>query len=134
MCTLPGHGIPRDHRDDAYLTPDRDIFFCETNGRITGATHILDVFRTRLLSAELRERRVFFEHFHLPVPSFEQATDQLQESGLAYEPETGTGVILVADLVEEGATVIYCVVAPDLNGAEKMQEQLHHLFPSHAQL
>lgn len=108
---------------DAVLTPAGDIVFTETNGRMSGSTHLHTVIRERLLTAAQRPDRVLLERRGWTVPSFAAAEQWLTRNELGFDPATGTGVLLTSDRVPDG-TVTYCIVAPDLAAATAVAGRL----------
>jgi hypothetical protein len=112
---------------DAILTTEGEIVFTETNGRITGSTHLHTVVGGRIVDEEHRGKRVFLEHDGWAVPSFSAAVEQLTAAGLTYDPDTQTGVVLTANYVPVNGTVMYCVVAEDLESARVNERRLTSL-------
>ncbi|HTZ45031.1 MAG TPA: peptide ligase PGM1-related protein [Jatrophihabitans sp.] len=112
---------------DCVLTPAGDVVITETNGRISGSTHLHVSIEARVLAPEHRGRRVLVERFGLPVPSFGAAAERLAATGLGFDRRTGTGVLLTSDLAPDG-TVSYCLVAADLPATLAMRERLAGLF------
>jgi hypothetical protein len=112
---------------DAVLTPAREIYFTETNARMSGSTHLHVVINGRLLDPAHRGRRVVLELHDWTVPSFAAAAERLVRAGLAFDKGTGTGVVLTCDLMPD-QTVAYCVLAEDLEAAEAVQRRLLEEF------
>jgi hypothetical protein len=112
---------------DAVLTPAGEIVFTETNGRLSGSTHLHTVVRARLVAEEHRERRVLLERRGWAVPSFSAALERLTGAGLGYDQHTSTGVVLTGDRTPDG-TLTYCVVAEDLATARATADRLTALF------
>jgi len=108
---------------DAILTPTGDIVFTETNGRMSGGTHLHTVVRERLLTAAQRPDRVLLERQGWTVQSFAAADQWLTRNDLGFDPVTGTGVLLTSDHLPDG-TVTYCIVAPDLAAATAVASKL----------
>ncbi|GAB3143266.1 hypothetical protein GCM10027290_19410 [Micromonospora sonneratiae] len=113
---------------DAILTPDGEIVFTETNGRITGSTHLHTVVGGRLLGDGYRDRRVIMERGGWAVPSFTGGLEQLTAAGLAYDPATRTGVILTSGYLPTDGSVVYCVVAEDLASVRNYERRLADLL------
>ncbi|GAA3853445.1 hypothetical protein GCM10022243_18830 [Saccharothrix violaceirubra] len=109
---------------DAIRTGDGRIVFSETNGRLTGSTHLHAVLRDRMLRPDFRGERVMVERAVWSVPSFEGAVDALVAAGLAFDPETGTGVVLTGNYVPVNGKVMYCVVGKDFESAEAVAASL----------
>lgn len=109
---------------DAILTPTGDIVFTETNGRMSGSTHLHSVVRERLLTAAQRPHRVLLERDGgWTVPSFAAADQWLTRNDLRFDPVTGSGVLLTSDHLPDD-TVTYCIVAPDLAAATAVASRL----------
>ncbi|MEV6978595.1 peptide ligase PGM1-related protein [Kitasatospora sp. NPDC093806] len=113
---------------DAVLTPKGEIFFHETNGRLTGSSHLYDVLFGRLLRAEHRDTRTILELAGLEVPSFAEALAALDRAGLAFDPVTGTGVVFSCDFGRADGSVMYCVIAEDAAAARATEIRLLALF------
>lgn len=107
---------------DAVLTPAGEIVITETNGRLSGSTHMHTVIGGRLLGSR-RAHRVLLERRDWPVPSFAGALEQLSRAGLSYDPHTRTGVLLASDLMPDG-TIACCVAAEDFQSAQSIAQRL----------
>lgn len=114
---------------DAILTSDGEILFSETNGRLTGSTHLHTVIRHGLVDGQLADSRTLLERDSWPASSFDAAVRALQDSGLAYDRATSTGVVLTANYVPVTGAVMYCIVAEDVGAARVMQDRLLTLKP-----
>lgn len=108
---------------DAVLTPTGEIFITETNGRLSGSTHLHAVLDERVLAPEFRGRRVLLERFGWTVPSFAAAVERLGSAGLDFAVETGVGVVLTSDLRPD-RSVSFCVIAEDLESARTIERRL----------
>ncbi|MEU8926940.1 peptide ligase PGM1-related protein [Kitasatospora sp. NPDC048545] len=113
---------------DAVLTPKGEIRFHETNGRLTGSSHLHDAYFGRLLRAEHRDSRYILELAGLKVPSFARAVAAIGEAGLAFDPETGTGVLYSCDFAPADGSVMYCTVAETPEAARALEAALLALF------
>lgn len=114
---------------DAFLTPCGQLLFCETNGRITGTTHLHTVIGERLVGPEYPRSRVLLDRSDWQVPSFGAAVERLAAAGLAFNASSRTGVVLVCDVEGTDDTVVeYCVVAEDLESARAVERELLALF------
>ncbi|MEV7774994.1 peptide ligase PGM1-related protein [Kitasatospora sp. NPDC086791] len=113
---------------DAVLTPKGEIYFHETNGRLTGSSHLHDAYFGRLLREEHRDSRYILELAGLKVPSFARAVAAIDAAGLAFDPETGTGVLYSCDFAPADGSVMYCVVAESPEAARLQQAALLALF------
>jgi hypothetical protein len=111
---------------DAVLTPDGEIFFTETNARMSGSSHLHVVVHRQLLAGR-SGRRVALELQNWAVPSYSGAIARLSDSGLAFDKSTGLGVLLISGLLPD-QTVTYCVVAESIRSARAVQAQLATLF------
>ncbi|HEU5270989.1 MAG TPA: peptide ligase PGM1-related protein [Jatrophihabitans sp.] len=112
---------------DAVLTPSGQIFITEANARMSGSTHLHVVIRDRVLQTAHRDSRLLLEIHGWSVPSFAAAVARLAGTGLAFDRETGIGVMLTTDQMPDG-TVTYCVVAEDLRSAKAIEGRLSTLF------
>lgn len=112
---------------DAYRTAEGEIRFCEANGRITGSTHLHTVMAARLVGPELRPRRVLLSG-ECPAPALPVAVAALDAAGLAFDPATGTGVVIVNEFGPAAGVALYCAVAEDVAGAREQQRALARLF------
>jgi hypothetical protein len=113
---------------DAILTTGRELLFCETNGRTTGTTYIHTVIGPRVVGAERFRDRVVIDGERWKVPSFGAALDRLASSGLAFDADRGTGVVLVNDFSAIDGSVWYCVVAKDFETAAACERRMTGLF------
>ncbi len=111
---------------DAIVTPDGDILFTETNGRVTGSTHLHTVIRGRMLAND-GAGRTLLERDSWKVPSYEAAVEALRSTGMGFEPDRGGGVVLTANYVPVTGAVMYCVVADDIDAARAVEARLHTL-------
>jgi hypothetical protein len=109
---------------DGFVTRDGEVLLNETNSRVSGSTHLHDVIGPRIVGRPHLGRRVLFERGGWAVPSFGEAAELLSESGLAYDPETRAGVILVCDFTTVDGTVRYCVVAENITAAREIERKL----------
>ncbi|WP_406206506.1 peptide ligase PGM1-related protein [Kitasatospora sp. NBC_01560] len=113
---------------DAFLTPKGELYFSETNGRLTGSTHLHDALFARLVGAEHRGARVILELAGLHVPSFPEAVAAIGRAGLAFDPATRTGVVFSADFGPADGSVMYCAIAEDAAAARAAEARLLALF------
>ncbi|MBB4962468.1 preATP grasp domain-containing protein [Micromonospora polyrhachis] len=125
---IRGLGYRGNLSTDAILTPEGEIVFSETNGRITGSTHLHAVIGARVVGANHRDHRVIMERGGWQAASFTGALEQLTAAGLAYDPATRTGIILTSCHVPADDTVVYCVVAEDLAAVREYQRRLAALL------
>ncbi|MFE2104808.1 peptide ligase PGM1-related protein [Kitasatospora sp. NPDC059463] len=116
---------------DAVITPDRQVLFTEWNGRITSSTHSYHVLGEVVVGPGYTKDRVLLTNVWprgWATPSFDAMRAAVAGAGLAYDPATRTGVLIVSgyDGTRQGAT--YCTVAPDLDEAWEVNQQLGELF------
>lgn len=109
---------------DAIVTPDDQVYFTEYNGRITSSTHIYEIVGRRIVGARYPVSRVLYENIRLRVPSFAEALRRLRESGLAYDHESGTGVLLTGPYEERIRNLIFCAVGEDLAAAHALSDKV----------
>ncbi|MEU3573267.1 peptide ligase PGM1-related protein [Kitasatospora sp. NPDC036755] len=129
LCeVLRGIGYRGTISADAVLTPKGEILFHETNARLTGSSHLLDVFFGRLLREEHRGSRHILELGGLRVPSFAEAVAAIGAAGLAFDPETGTGVLFSSDYGPADGSVMYGVVAETPEAARALEAELLAVF------
>ncbi|MEV4557903.1 peptide ligase PGM1-related protein [Kitasatospora sp. NPDC049285] len=115
---------------DAIVTPEREVLFTEFNGRVTGSTHIYGVIGRTVTGAGFGRDRIILERVWpegWSTPSFAAALARLTEAGLAYRPDTRTGVVLT-NAFDGVNGVMYCVVAEDLDRAWACDRSLAELF------
>lgn len=114
---------------DAIVKPDGLVLFSEYNGRITGSTHIYSVVGEKMIGKAWMQRRILLERRGWIAPSFQEAVNRLHKSGLAYNSETRTGVILTGTFIPTRQVVSYTIVAEDMPAALKLEEDLHRVSP-----
>lgn len=114
---------------DAIVTPEGQVMFSEYNGRITGSTHIYSTVGKRLVGEQWMKKRVLLERRGWTAPSFQAAVDNLYHSGLTYDHEQKTGVVLTGTFIPARQVISYTIVAEDLPAAIKMEKQLHAVSP-----
>lgn len=112
---------------DAVLTPSGEVFLTETNGRLSGSTHLHAVVEDRLLARGEHGPRLLSERWEYRVPSFAVAVERLAGAGLAFDPDAGTGVLVTSDRLPDG-TITCCVVAADLSSARATERRIAALF------
>ncbi|WP_409462164.1 peptide ligase PGM1-related protein [Amycolatopsis sp. GA6-003] len=113
---------------DGIVTPAGEVLLNEVNGRVGGSTHVTRIAQHLVGPAFLRERVVMQRHFW-PVPSFDQALAALRASGLAFDRETRTGVVITSDDVT-GGTVEYCLIAENVEHATELEDRIGKLSVS----
>lgn len=114
---------------DAIRTPDGEVLFTETNGRLTASSHLHLNLIGRVVGEAYRDRRVFLERSgRWAVPSLTEALTRLEDAGLDYDPVTKLGVVVTADYTPAIGRVTYCVVAHDLDSAHGCEEKIAALL------
>jgi hypothetical protein len=116
---------------DAIVTPDRQVLYTEWNGRLTGSTHTYFILGDKVVGKDYASDRVLLEHVWpqgWATSSFQSTVDRLTAAKLAYDPATRTGVIVVSAYDKEHQGVMYCVVAPDIDMAWDVNDELNSLF------
>lgn len=111
---------------DAILTPGGDILFTEYNGRITGSTPVYAVIGDRLAGGT--PARTLLDRDGWEVPSFGAALDRLTAAGLAFDPGTRTGTVLVMPYNTGNGSVRYCVVEDGIDRALERGRAVEQLF------
>jgi biotin carboxylase len=113
---------------DAVVTPAGEVYFTEYNGRVTGSTHIYAVIGEQIVGPDYAADRVILERVGWPVPSFAAAAGSLAAAGIAYDPDSRTGVVLNTSFDERTGHVWYCVVAESIDAALDRETVLKTLF------
>lgn len=117
---------------DAIFTPGGRVLFNEINARYGGSTHLFAIGE-RVVGGDYLNDRVLLERRTCGYPAFDAAWRDLSASGLAYDPETRTGVIIpVYGINPDGTGGEACIVAADLDEAEQLELALRTLFPGRA--
>lgn len=114
---------------DAIVTPDAQVLFSEYNGRLTGSTHIYSIIGASILGKDWMRKRILVERRGLVVPSFQEAVNMLNNSGLAFNHKTQRGIILTGTFIPARKVISYTVVAEDLAAALALEEKLHCVSP-----
>ncbi|OPF73158.1 hypothetical protein VT50_0228840 [Streptomyces antioxidans] len=113
---------------DAIVVPDGKILVNEINCRVSGSTHIYQI-RDRVVGSEYQNQRVLAERRRCSFPSFSRTLDALTASGLAYDPQARTGVLLtVDDSSPSGGHGEYCVVAETTTQAQQLEQEFSSLL------
>ncbi|WP_344662154.1 peptide ligase PGM1-related protein [Catenulispora subtropica] len=81
---------------DAVVGPDGDVLFRTLHGGVTDTTHLAVVARYAI-GEDCPPARVLISRDRVPWPSFATAQALLDRSGLAFDPDTRTGVLLTGD-------------------------------------
>ncbi|MDN0193983.1 peptide ligase PGM1-related protein [Streptomyces sp. S.PNR 29] len=112
---------------DAIITQQGQVLFTEYNGRITGSTHIYEIIGRHIVGADYAEARVLLEIDGWEVPSFRAGVRLLEDSGLAYDAASRTGVVLAMPFNPSVGTIRYVVVAETLDIARERAQALEAL-------
>lgn len=116
---------------DAIITPDRQVLFTEWNGRISGSVHTYHILGNVVVGPDYAKDRVLLECVWPRgwfTSSFDAMRDAIADAGLAYNPATRTGVIIVSDYDTARHGAIYCIVAADVDDAWDINAKLGELF------
>ncbi|MEV6738331.1 peptide ligase PGM1-related protein [Streptomyces sp. NPDC051104] len=109
---------------DAIVVPTGEILFNEFNGRVGGSTHIHRI-GAHLLGPEHWRDRALIARSRCGWDSLARAVATLEEQGLAFDPETRTGVVIAGDSHGTPGPSGQClIVAPDLPEAQAMEARL----------
>ncbi|MGW8702643.1 peptide ligase PGM1-related protein [Streptomyces eurythermus] len=82
---------------DALVLPDQSVVFTEVNAQVSGSLHIYQQVARRVVDVAAAPRRQVAEYHVSPtwmVPDFAAFLAALDETGLAWDPATRTGVIV----------------------------------------
>lgn len=109
---------------DAIWTPEGKLIFSETNGRITGSTHLHTTIPERVIGPAFRDQRVRLEHIGWPASSFADAAEQLHAAGLAFDPKTRTGVVFTGNYVPVNGKIMYRIIAEDFESAVEVERSI----------
>lgn len=112
---------------DAIRTPAGAVLFTEYNGRITGSTPAYHVIGKQVVGSGYAEERVLFDRDGWPMTSFSAARDKLADAGLAYDPVSRTGVVLVMPFNTGNDTLRYCVVEKTMARARECVDVVESL-------
>ncbi|MGW6285407.1 preATP grasp domain-containing protein [Streptomyces sp. NPDC055107] len=113
---------------DAILTEENEVLYTEANGRFTGSTHLYKIIGRQVVGPAFGVTRVAVEYCDWVVPSFAEARQRLTSSGLAYDPTSQTGVVLVKAYCEVSGTVRYCAIADSRDAALEIRARVSALF------
>lgn len=113
---------------DAIVTPDREVMFTEYNGRVTGSTHIYGIVGGKLVGEDYAGKRVLYEREGWPTPSLDAAMAKLKEADLQFDPLRNVGTVLVMPYNKSNGTIRYCIVAENLDDADRCRDAVEALF------
>lgn len=111
---------------DAVITPTGELFFTEYNGRVTGSTHIYAVLGDGPVGVNAAGKRYILERVGWRVPSFAAALDRLTTAGIAFDRQSGKGVIL--NTAFRNGVVWYCVAAESADEIAAFEDRVAALF------
>jgi len=114
---------------DAIVTPDGAVMFSEYNGRITGSTHIYSALGAQMIGKKWMQKRILLERRGWTAASFQDAVNMLNNSGLAFNETTRTGIVLTGTFIPTRKVISYTIVAETLAAAMNLEEQLHLVSP-----
>ncbi|MFC5290120.1 peptide ligase PGM1-related protein [Actinokineospora guangxiensis] len=103
------------------------VLLTEYNGRLGGTTH-LHWLGVSLVGPDYAERAVFVSNNDWKVPSFGAAMDVLESSGLAYDRDKRSGVVITCDHTALSGAVEYCVIGNDHADAHAVEKELKGLL------
>ncbi|GAA4539557.1 preATP grasp domain-containing protein [Amycolatopsis samaneae] len=106
---------------DGIVTPEGNTLLTEFNGRLGGSTHLHEI-GSRLLGPGYAGRRVIATRNHWPAPSFGEALERLRTHDIAFDHDTGSGVVITCDHSRLERAVEYCVIADDVAHSEKLEQ------------
>ncbi|MYV57213.1 peptide ligase PGM1-related protein [Streptomyces sp. SID3212] len=113
---------------DAIVTPARNILINEFNCRTGGSTHIHRIGE-RVVGDDYFEERILVELRRCTFPPFTTTVQALADHGLAYDPDSRTGVLItVDDSSASGGFGEYCVVARDAGHAQELEQAVEDLL------
>lgn len=116
---------------DAIVTPDQNLLINEFNCRVSGSTHAYHIGEHVVGGSYLTDR-ILVEQRRCTFPAFTTAVGILEETGLAYDHATRTGVLVaVEDGSDAGGFGEYCVVAENAEQAARLEAALTEVFAAH---
>lgn len=102
---------------DAIVTTDDMVVFTEINGRTGGCTHVHAVAQ-HLLGENYLNKKQLTTYNKLIVRSFEDYIDILSENGVSFNPDSGTGVVVLSsDQRDDGVSVELMFIGSDMDEA-----------------
>jgi hypothetical protein len=120
---------------DALVLPDESVVFTEVNAQVSGSLHIYQQIARHVVDVAATPRRQVVE-YHVPptwtVPDFDTFLSALDETGLAYDPVTRTGVIVSMPAIPlaPGAPVqfVFCIAYDPATGYDDAFARLGERF------
>ncbi|WP_432154823.1 peptide ligase PGM1-related protein [Streptomyces tricolor] len=120
---------------DALVLPDASVVFTEVNAQVSGSLHIYQQVARRVVDVAATPRRQVVE-YHVPptwaVPDFTAFLAALDETGLAYDPATRTGVIVSMPAIPLApgapAQFVFCIAYAPATGYADVLARLGERF------
>ncbi|TDD62702.1 hypothetical protein E1263_03015 [Kribbella antibiotica] len=106
---------------DAIVTPTGDILFNEINGRVGGSTHV-HLLSERIIGPDYLQTRTLVIRSWAQWDSLPETLAAIAANGLAWDPESRTGVLITGDDWQ------YVVVGTDLDSAAAAEIKLRELL------
>jgi len=107
---------------DSITTTDGRLFFNEVNGRMGCCTNI-DYLARVLVGEDYTRERVVLTYNWIEVHDFAGAVRALELAGVAFDPETKTGVIIAVEDVARCQAIDYMVIGLDVEHARDLEKQ-----------
>jgi hypothetical protein len=107
---------------DSITTTDGRLFFNEVNGRMGCCTNI-DYLARVLVGEDYTRERVVLTYNWIEVHDFASAVRALETAGVAFDPETKTGVIIAVEDVARCQAIDYMVIGLDVEHARELEKQ-----------
>ena len=107
---------------DSITTTDGRLFFNEVNGRMGCCTNI-DYLARVLVGEDYTRERVVLTYNWIEVHDFASAVRALENAGVAFDPETKTGVIIAVEDVARCQAIDYMVIGLDVEHARDLEKQ-----------
>ncbi|WP_338682446.1 peptide ligase PGM1-related protein [Streptomyces acidiscabies] len=120
---------------DALVLPDGAVVFTEVNAQVSGSLHIYQSIAHGIVDVTAVPARQVVE-YHVPptwaVPSFAAFLSTLDELGLAYDPDTRTGVIVSMPAIPltpgEPVQFVFCLAYDPAEGHAAVFDRLDARF------
>lgn len=117
------------------MLPDASVVFTEVNAQVSGSLHIYQQVARRVVDVAATPRRQVVE-YHVPptwaVPDFTAFLAALDETGLAYDPATRTGVIVSMPAIPLApgapAQFVFCIAYAPATGYADVLARLGERF------
>ncbi|WP_405444508.1 peptide ligase PGM1-related protein [Streptomyces achromogenes] len=120
---------------DALVLPDQSVVFTEVNAQVSGSLHIYQQIARCVVDVAATPRRKVVE-YHVPptwsVPDFATFLAVLDETGLAYDPHTRTGVVVSMPAIplapQAPAQFVFCIAYDPATGYDDAFTRLGERF------